>query len=400
MSGGVGIETGPAVDTRRARWALLAIFLLNGVGIASWAAHVPTIKQKFGLSEAVLGMALLAVAVGSVGALLFGGGLVARCGSRAVTIAGAFGFCAALPLLLLAPTFPLLLPVLALFGACIGAMEVAANVQALGIEERYRRPIMSTFHALFSVGGLLGAAGAGLALARGVAPAAHLIGVALGLAALTAAGMRHLLPAAAGERHAGPAIALPTGPLVGLSVLAFFCLVAEGAMADWSAVYLRDRLGADPGFAAAGYAAFSVAMAAGRFGGDALRARLRAVPLVRASGIIAAVGLGLALIVAQPLATLAGFACVGLGLANIVPVLFAAAGRTPGAAPGAGIAAVASVGYFGFLVGPPLIGFVAQLTSLAGGLGLVVVLLALIALLARGAASADPAARDTLLDGR
>ena len=172
-------------------------------------------------------------------------------------------------------------------------------------------------------------------------------------------------------------------------MLAFFCLVAEGAMADWSAVYLRDTLGTAPAFAATGYAAFSVAMATGRLVGDTLRAKLRAALLVRLSGALAAIGLGAALLTAHPLATLAGFACVGLGLANIVPILFTAAGRTPGGATGTNIAAVASAGYFGFLVGPPVIGFVAQLTTLAGGLGLVVILLALISLLAQLTARAD-----------
>ena len=382
-------EAGPTTDLRAARQALLGIFLLNGVGIASWAAHVPTIKQKFALSDAALGGALLAVAVGSVGALLLGGHLVARFGSRAVLRTGAIGFCLILPLLLIAPALALLLVLLPGFGACIGAMEVAANVEAFRVEERYGRPIMSTFHALFSVGGLLGAAVAGLTLARGVPGVAHLVAIALGLAALTAWAAPRMLPADTEHYPAGSAIALPTGPLLGLGVLAFCCLVAEGAMADWSAVYLRDSLGTGPGFAAAGYAAFSVAMAVGRLSGDNLRTRMRAVPLIRISGAFAAIGLGVAVLSAHPLVTLVGFACVGLGLANIVPVLFTAAGRTPGTAVGTGVAAVASAGYFGFLVGPPVIGFVAQLTSLAGGLGLVAVLMALLALLANGAARAD-----------
>jgi predicted MFS family arabinose efflux permease len=374
--------------------AVFALFLLNGVGIASWAAHVPYIKGKFALSEAVLGVALLAVAAGSVSALLFGGQLVARLGSRLVTIGGAFGFCAALPLLLIVPTFPLLFPVLMFFGACIGAMEVALNVQAIGVEERYGRPIMSSFHALFSVGGLLGASVAGVALSRGISPVAHMVAIAFCLVVLTAVAMSRLLLADPPQSDDAPAIALPTGPLLGLGILAFFCLVAEGAMADWSAVYLRESLGTDPGYAAAGYAAFSVAMAAGRFGGDALRARLHAVPLVRLSGALAAAGLGVALVIGEPLATLVGFACVGLGLSNVVPVLFTAAGRTPGVAMGTGIAAVASFGYFGFLLGPPVIGFVAQLTTLTWGLGVLVVLLALIALLAGGAARADAGTSD------
>lgn len=382
-------QTRQAAALRPTRLALAAFFLLNGVGIASWAAHVPFVKQKFALSDASLGIALLTMAAGSVAALLFSGHLVARFGDRAVIIIGAGVFCAALPLLMLVPARPLLFLLLPCFGACIGAMEVAINSQAVVVEEQFGRPIMSSFHALFSVGGLLGAAVAGLALSRGVSPAAHMITVSISLAALTALALPHLLPADPALPSGGSGLALPTGPLLGLAILAFFCLVAEGAMADWSAVYLRDVRGTTPALAAAGYAAFSVAMAAGRFGGDALRARLRAVPLVRLSGALAAVGLGLALVVAQPLATLIGFACVGLGLSNVVPVLFTAAGRVPGVATGMGIAAVASAGYFGFLVGPPVIGFVAQLTSLTGGLGVVALLMALIALLARGASSAD-----------
>ena len=389
MSSGAIEASHPATDLRATRRGVLALFLLNGVGIASWAAHIPYVKEKFALSEGALGVALLAVAAGSVSALLFGGQLVARLGSRAVTIGGAFGVCAALPLLLLMPVFPLLFPVLMLFGACIGAMEVALNVQAIGVEERYGRPIMSSFHALFSVGGLLGAAVAGLSLSRGVDEIAHMIVIGLGLAVLTVVAVPRLLPSDAEQTDDAPALALPTGPLLGLGILAFFCLVAEGAMADWSAVYLRESLHTDASFAAAGYAAFSVAMAAGRFGGDALRARLHAVPLVRLSGAVAAGGLGIALVIGQPVATLVGFACVGLGLSNVVPVLFTAAGRTPGVAMSTGIAAVASFGYFGFLLGPPVIGFVAQLTTLTWGLGVLVALLTLIALLASGAARAD-----------
>lgn len=389
MDGELGDHGVPSASLRATRLALFAFFLLNGVGIASWAAHIPDVKQKFGFSDATLGLALLALALGSVGTLIFGGPLVTRVGSRRMTGIAAFVFCLALALLLIAPSAPLFFVVLPFFGACIGAMEVALNVQAVAVEARYACPIMSTFHALFSVGGLLGAALASLTLALGIAPGAHLAVVAIALAVLTAFSLPQLLPADDMASDDSPAFVLPTGPLLGLSVLAFFCLVAEGAMADWSAVYLRDTLGTGPAFAASGYAAFSIAMAAGRFGGDALRARFHAVTLVRASGILAAVGLGVALLIGHPIAALVGLACVGLGLANIVPVLFTAAGQTPGIASGMGIAAVASVGYFGFLLGPPVIGFVARATSLTIGLGLVALLIALIAVCAGGASHAD-----------
>lgn len=393
--GGIGMgvivegQSGATAGLRATRIALSGLFLLNGVGIASWAAHVPFIKQRFGFSDATLGVALLFVAFGSVVALLCCGPLVSRVGSRIVVIVAACTFCVALPLLMLVPVVPLLFVVLPIFGASIGAMEVAINVQAVAVEDRYARPIMSNFHALFSVGGLLGAVVAAATLSQSIPPAAHMIVIGVLLAGIVATAVPQLLPADPSREASGPLLALPTGPLLGLSVLAFFCLVAEGAMADWGAVYLRERIGTNPAFAAAGYAAFSVAMAAGRFGGDALRARLHAALLVRLSGILAAVGLGVALVIAQPVATLIGFTCVGLGLANIVPILFTAAGRTPGIAAEIGIAAVASVGYFGFLVGPPLIGFVSQATSLSWGLALVALFIAIIALLAGQASQAE-----------
>jgi fucose permease len=201
--------------------------------------------------------------------------------------------------------------------------------------------------------------------------------------------LRKLLPARVDQASNEPAFVRPSGPLVSLGILAFFCLVSEGAMADWSAVYLRETLGTDPAFAAMGYAAFSLMMAVGRLIGDTLRMRLHAVHLVQMSGGLAALGLGTALLLGHPVAALVGFGCVGLGLSNIVPVLFSAAGRTPGVATGTALAAVATAGYFGFLVGPPLIGFAAQATTLRVGLSLVVLFMALIALRAGSAARAD-----------
>ncbi len=372
----------PSIALRRARWATLGIFLTNGVVIASWVAHIPLIKQRFALSDGALGLTLLVIAIGSIASLLTTGGVIARVGSRMVNIVAVLLFCAILPLLLFVGSFPLLLVLLVLFGATIGAMEVAANVQAVAVEERYGRPIMSTFHALFSTGGLIGAGIASLLLSQQVDPMLHVVIVAVAMALLALATLRWLLPPEVDQMSDAPAIALPMGPLMGLGLLAFFGLVGEGAMADWSAVYLRDTLGTDAGFAAAGFAAYSLAMAVGRFSGDAIRTRFRSVALVRWSGILAAVGLSFGLLIGHPIAALLGFACVGIGLSNIVPVLFSAAGRTPGVASGTGIAAVATAGYFGFLAGPPLIGFVAQATNLTIGLGIVAVFTALIALMA------------------
>ena len=256
------------------------------------------------------------------------------------------------------------------------------NAQAVAIEARYRRPIMSTFHALWSLGGLAGASAASLLFSRGLSPTAEVLLATVLVIAISVVALRTLLPASVDQTSGGPVVALPTGPLAILGLLALLSMMSEGAISDWSAVYLRDNLGAPASLAATGFAAFSLAMTVGRFGGDWLRARLSATQLVRASGVAAALCLGAGLIAHQPLAMLIGFAGLGLALANLVPIFFSAAGRTPGVAPGTGLAAVATAGYCGFLVGPPLIGFVSQATSLTIGLGLVVGSTALVAALA------------------
>jgi predicted MFS family arabinose efflux permease len=366
----------------RYRLAISTVFLVNGATMASWVPHIPYVQTKLGLSEAMLGLALLSMAVGALISLLLSGWLIGRFGSRRVTSVAAVAFCLALPWPILAPTLPALMLALALFGLCNGAMDVAMNAQSVTLEERYRRPIMSSFHGLFSLGGLAGAAAGGLLLANGVTPLSHVLSATLILGLVGLVALTQLIPSEASPRHGDPALALPRGPVAGLCLLAFFTLVGEGAMADWSAVYLKNSLGAGPGLAAAGFAAFSLAMAVGRLTGDGLVSFFGPVKLVRASAALAALGLALAVLIGHPYAAIAGFGCVGLGLANVIPILFSAAGRTPGISAGAGIAAVATSGYFGFLAGPPLIGFVAELTHLSWSLGLVALFIGLVALFA------------------
>ncbi len=373
----------------RGRLAVLAIFFLDGAAIATWAAQIPLVQEKFGLSTSVLGLALFASAAGSVVSLFFVGALIARVGSRLITGVTSALVCLGVALLVLVPTFPLLIATLVVFGLSLGALDVAMNAQAVTVETRSGRPSMSTFHALFSTGGLAGAAIASVLLSRGMSGGVEVLLAATGLAVLASLVWRWLLP---GERETAPsgsAVVLPTGPLLALGILTFLALLSEGSMADWSALYLRTSLGTSPGFAASGFAAFSLAMAVSRFVGDWLRARVSAVRLLQFSGGLAALGLGIALLVSQPVAAVVGYGCVGLALANVVPILFSAAGRVPGVSPGAGIGAVATVGYLGFLAGPAAIGFVAQSTTLAVGLGVVVLSLALIVPLAGNARSAD-----------
>jgi fucose permease len=240
---------------------------------------------------------------------------------------------------------------------------------------------MSTFHGVFSIGGLLGAGIAGVIVAAGVAPFPHLLGVALVLLALVAIAGRPLLEAGAAS-DAGPAFAVPPRALFGLGVLSFCVLFGEGAVADWSAVYLENVLGSTAAVAAAGYAASSLAMAGMRFVGDALTLRFGEVRLVRAGGLLAGLGMSAALLVGTIPAAIVGFACVGAGLAVAFPIAMGAGGRTPGVAPGTAIGAIATAGYTGLLFGPPLIGFISDRAGLRSGLALVAALCFVAALLA------------------
>jgi MFS family permease len=357
------------------------MFFVNGFVFASWVPHIPAVKAKHALNEAELGIVLLAMALGSVFMLPVAGWLVARLGSRALTTAAVIGFCCALPLPLLSANAVLLFLALALFGALNAALDVAMNAQAVEVEKHYRRAIMSWFHGLFSLGGLVGASAAGISMSAGMQDLTHVVVVASVCVLVVAIASTRLLPADAAQAASlGPVFVRPSGVLLGLGALAFLGLMSEGSVADWSAVYLRDALGASPAFAAAGFAAFSLTMAAGRFAGDRFVNRFSADSVLRASGAIAAVGMLAALIIGEPFAAIVGFALVGIGVSNIIPILFSAAGRVQGVQPGMALAAVATTGYFGFLAGPPLIGFAAQWTSLAIALGMIVVACALVAL--------------------
>ncbi len=370
---------------RAARLAVLAFFLGQGIVVGSWFAHVPLVKERFDLSDAALGLTLLAVAVGSVASLLLASILIARNGSRRVTWAATLLLALVLPSLGLVGSYPVLIALLILFGATVSAMDVAMNAQAVGVEARAGRPLLSSFHASWSVGGLVGAGFAGLLLSRGVPGTGHLGLVAVVLALVGVIGRHWLLPATADQRADTPAFVRPPRALLGLGLLVVLSMMSEGAIGDWGAVYLRDWLGTDVGFAATGFATFSLAMTVGRFFGDPLRQRFEATALLRGSGALGAAGLLAALLLNQPLAALVGFGCLGLGLSNVVPIVFSLAGRVTSVPTGTAIAAVATTGYAGFLVGPPLIGFVAQSTSLPVGLGLVVVFAGLLATIAKSA---------------
>jgi fucose permease len=376
----------PLTHHRSARGAVLTMFFVNGAAAATWLPLIPAVQQKLALNASELGIALLGVAVGAVISTPSTGWLVGRAGGRRVVTVAAIVSCGVLPLLPLAPTLPLLTLALVLFGAALGTMDVAMNVHASVVEALYQRPLMSTFHGFYSIGGFAGALTSGALAALGVAPFERALGPALLLGAAVIAAHQWLPPAqphtASEPPRARGRVRRLSLPIAALGLMAFCSLLAEGASGDWSAIYLHKSLGADAALSATAFAAFSVAMAAGRLSGDWLTSRLGGTQLLRLGGALAALGLMATLVLGRAAFAVVGFGLIGLGLANVVPTLFSAAGRSRSLAPRVAIATVASIGYAGLLAGPPLIGFVAQAFTLARALIAVVVCCALIALLA------------------
>jgi MFS family permease len=348
------------------------------------------VQDRVGIGEGALGLALAMAAAGSLIGMPLAGWLTARHGSRVVTRATLTLFVLSLPLPALATSLGPLMAGTFLFGAFGGALDVAMNAHGVALERRYERPILSSFHAAWSIGGLTGAATGAVAAGAAVDVRAHLIGATVVGLAVGVVLTRRLLPGGEDAAAAGPLLALPSRALLPLGVLAFCCLLVEGAAADWSAVYVDDSLAAGAGVAGLAYAAFSLTMTGGRLVGDRLTLAWGPVALIRRGALLGAAGLGGALAIGHPAAALVGFACLGAGLAAIVPVVFRAAGNAPGVEAGVALAAVSTMGYLGFLAGPPSIGGLAELTSLPVALWVLPLLTLATFLLATTARPARP----------
>ncbi|TCK42247.1 fucose permease [Paraburkholderia sp. BL8N3] len=373
----------PPAARERARYATMAVFFIAGLLYASWGVHVPTVRDKFTLSPGMLSFALLAVAGGSMFAMLTTGSWIARAGTRAACLAGGITMTVCCALILLAPYYWLLLIVLAVFGFGMATLDVAMNAEASAVEQALARPIMSSLHGMFSIGGMAGAAAGGALLAHGMSPAMHLALASVASLVVLLVSMPAVLPHVPhhdAHAKASSSNRWRSSALWALGGLALIALIAEGAMYDWATVYMRDVVLATPAVSSAAYAAFTGGMAAGRFAGDFVRARFGAPQLVFGSAALAFVGMIAALVLPDTIVTMTGFTLMGLGLANMMPVLFAAAARVKGVTAAEGLAQVAGLAYFGLLLGPVLIGGVAQVSTLPIGLSVVAACTALIAL--------------------
>ena len=359
---------------RGARRATYAMFFADGIGFGIWAGHIPAFKQKFQLSDSSLSIVLLAVAAGSIISMPIAGQAVRHFGSRrciAVSIA-CYGLC--LVAIALAPSQVLFVVAALLFGAAKGGVDVGINAQAVVVERCYGRTIMSSFQALWSVGGLVGGFLTSAALGLGSTAPINLTCVGLLILLLDLLCYCHLMRYDASSQEGGTGFRLPGKALLFVAILTFIALFSEGVLQDWAAVYMRQAVIVPIWIAAVAYAGYSTAMALGRFLGDRVVAVLGERLVMRLSGALIIVGLAAALLVRTPLFGIAGFAVAGLGNSNLVPILFSAAGRDPVLGPGPGIAAVTTIGFLGFLIGPAVIGLMSKFFGLSVALSLVALL--------------------------
>lgn len=350
-------------DPARAHRAVAANFFCHGLIIGSWAPHIPFVASELAIGKDLLGLILLGLAGGAVIAMPVAGMLAQRFGSATLLRVLSVAYCLSIVPPVLAASIATVTIALIAFGALTGAMDVAMNTHGVTVEKSLGRPVMSFFHGWFSLGGMVGA-GLGIWALGAVGQTAHVVAVALlGLALIAFAG-RRLLPDDSDRGIGKGHFAWPRPATLGLGALCFVALMIEGAMIDWSALHLIETHAIAPHLAGFGYALFSGAMALARFKGDWLRTAIGSVRMIRWSAAATAAGLTLASLAPSFALALLGYLLMGLAIGNIAPVLFAKGAQAEPTAPGHGIAAVTTLGYTGFLAGPPLIGFFASATSL------------------------------------
>ncbi|MFT2795718.1 MFS transporter [Serratia sp. JSRIV001] len=352
-------------------------FFIAGLAMATWAPLVPFAKTRINIDDGSLGLLLLCIGVGSIMAMPLTGLLTGKFGCRRVILLAGIALCIDLPLLVLMDSTLGMALALLLFGAAIGMIDVAMNIQAVVVERASNRAMMSGFHGFFSIGGIAGAGGVSALLWLGLGPLQATLIAVVAILALLLIASKNLLRESGGDKE-GPMFVLPRGWVMFIGLLCFIMFLAEGSMLDWSALYLTTMRGMDHNQAGLGYALFSIAMTIGRLNGDRVVNAMGRYQVLLLGSLCAAIGLALAITIDSALASLIGFMLVGVGASNVVPILFSAAGNQRVMPANLAIASVTTVGYAGILAGPAVIGLIAQVSSLTFALACVAALLLIV----------------------
>jgi MFS family permease len=351
------------VSKRAHRLAVAAFFFIAGLSFASWASRIPDVKARLHLSDAALGGVLFALPVGSMISLPFAGWLVARHGSKKIMTIAATCYPMVLILIGLSAQVWQIVPVVFLFGLLGNLCNIAINTQAVGVEALYGRSIMASFHGIWSLAGFTGAAIGTFMVSKGIIPVYHFLFIAV-LSVSSVWLIRHFTLAKDAGHPDQPLFVKPDGMLLKLGLIAFSCMVCEGTMFDWSGVYFQKVVQVPKEITTLGYAAFMSTMAGGRFVGDWLVTRIGKQRVLQGSGIVIVAGLLTAVLLPQLVPATIGFLLVGFGVSSVVPLVYSAAGKSKAMSPGVALTAVSTIGFLGFLLGPPVVGFMAQAFSL------------------------------------
>ena len=368
------------------RWATTGMFFVNGAVIGTWVAQIPYTQERFDLSKSTLGLVLVAMSIAVIVAFPIAGQAIVKHGSRRMTLVGGVADALAVNLVVLAPHPAVLAACLLVLGGANATMDVSMNAHGVKVERDIARPIMSSLHAGWSFGGVIGAGFAAALVALGAHPRVTVAIASALLLALVLYFNTRLGEGSAAEGEDAARFTLPSRGVLLLAILCLLTMITEGAMGDWGGIYLRGDLGASAAVAAVTFSVFSAGMTSGRIVGDWVTGRLGPVRTLQAGALLTGVSLGAALLIGMPIAALLGLFAVGLGVANGVPLMFSAAGRQPGTAAGPAIAAVSSMGSFGFLIGPPVIGVLADAVSLPWALSTLILGAAVVFALAQRAA--------------
>ncbi|MBS1747210.1 MAG: MFS transporter [Bacteroidetes bacterium] len=359
------------VNSRLNRIAVSVFFFIAGLTSSSWASRIPDVKDKLHLSDAGLGGILFALPVGQLISMPLSGWLISKFGSRQLLIWSSIFFPLTLIMIPLATTSWLLIIILIAFGLWGNLLNISMNTQAVGIESMYGRSIMASFHGLWSIAGFSGALLGSIFVSTDIPPLYHFVVIAILISVLISGFYKFTLPSSNVHEEKPKLFVKPDKSILLLGLIAFFCMICEGSMADWSGVYFKSVVNAPEKFITLGYVCFTGTMAAGRFLGDKMITRFGFTNILKASGCMIAAGL--LITITLPYLETAAIGCllVGAGVSCVVPMVYGLAGRSSNMSPQFALAAVSTIGFLGFLAGPPIIGFIAQLSSLRWSFALI-----------------------------